>query len=97
MARSSASWRAQYNCAQSLLQQHGALLARLADMLMRDGEVSRPQLAQMFGLKAVGEPAVLAPHAERLAGFAGRYLPPPAEAATGHSTERAPAELDCAA
>jgi hypothetical protein len=76
MDRSSASWRASTNRAQSLLQQHGALLARLANMLMRGGEVSRPQLAQMFGLKAVGEPAVLASYAERLAGFAGRSLPP---------------------
>jgi hypothetical protein len=86
----------QYNRAQSLLQQHGALLARLADMLMRDGEVSRPQLAQMFGLKAVGEPAVLAPYAQRLASFSGRHLLPPAEATTGHSTERTPAEMECA-
>jgi hypothetical protein len=87
----------QYNRAQSLLQQHGPLLARLADMLVRDGEVSRPQLGRMFGLKAEGEPAVLAPYAQRLQVFSGRYLARPAPAASGLITEPEAVELVCAA
>jgi len=70
----------QFNRAQSQLQQHGELLARLADLLVRDGEVSRPQLGQMFGLKVASEPAVLAPYAQRLDSFTRRYLPRPAPA-----------------
>lgn len=59
----------QYNRAQRLLQDQAPLLARIADALMRDGEVAREDLAAMLGLALTGEPAVLAPYAQRLQAF----------------------------
>lgn len=61
---------AQYNRAQRLLQHNAPLLARLADALTREGEVSRGVLADLLGLQVAEEPAVLAPYADRLALFA---------------------------
>lgn len=61
---------AQYNRAQRLLQAHAPLLARLADALTRDGEVSRTDLGAMLGLPVTAEGAVLTPYAQRLSAFA---------------------------
>lgn len=66
---------AQYNRAQRLLQQHAGLLAQLAEALVRDGEVPRPQLARLLGLEIADEPAVLFPYALRLARFAPGTAP----------------------
>lgn len=64
---------AQYNRALGLLQDHAPLLAQVADLLARDGEVSRERMGQLFGLAVTQEPAVLAPYAERLDAFARRH------------------------
>ena len=65
---------AQFNRAQVLLQQHAPLLARLADMLTRDGEVPRPALAELLGLSIAEDAAVVAPYADRLARFTSAQL-----------------------
>ena len=64
----------QYNRALTLLQDHGALLARISDALVRQGEMSRAELAGMLGLQVTAEPAVLSPYAVRLSAFADRQL-----------------------
>lgn len=64
----------QYNRAQRLLQDNARLLARIADALMRDGELAREALAALLGRELAGEPAVLTPYAQRLAVFAKRQL-----------------------
>jgi cell division protease FtsH len=61
---------AQYNLAQRLLQEQAPLLAKIADALMREGEVARGTLAEMLGLKLAKEQAVLTAYAERLEAFA---------------------------
>ncbi|MES2938195.1 MAG: AAA family ATPase [Pseudomonadota bacterium] len=66
---------AQYARAQAILRQEAGLLARIADLLVTQGEVPREQLAQMFGLRETQEPAVLAPYARRLAAFAREHEP----------------------
>lgn len=59
----------QYNRAQRLLQGAAPLLSRIADALVREGELPRPVLARMLGLALTQEPAVLAPYAQRLEAF----------------------------
>jgi hypothetical protein len=66
----------QFNRALSRLQESAELLARIADLLCKDGEVSRLQLAEMFGLEITKEPAVLAPYAQKLAAFMLRQEEP---------------------
>ena len=67
----------QYNRALTLLRNNGSLLARISDMLARDGEVSRAALAEMLGLQVTEELAVLAPYAKRLSAFAQALLGQP--------------------
>ncbi|WP_374667045.1 AAA family ATPase [Ramlibacter sp.] len=57
---------AQYERAQRLLKEQSALLARVADALMRDGELPREALAQMLGLPVTEEIGVRPRFAERL-------------------------------
>jgi len=59
----------QYNRAQRLLQEQATLLAKIADALMREGEVARGRLAGMLGLELTGEEVVLTTYAQRLEAF----------------------------
>jgi cell division protease FtsH len=59
----------QYNRSQRLLQEQAPLLAKIADALMREGEVTRGRLADLLGLKLAKEQAVLTAYAERLEAF----------------------------
>jgi cell division protease FtsH len=63
---------AQFNRALALLQQHARELADIAELLMKHGEIPRPQLAEIFRLQLTEEPAVLAPYAQQLEAFAER-------------------------
>lgn len=65
--------RRQFGRAQSLLHANTGLLASIAQLLMRDGEVSRAALGEMLGLKVTQEAAVMAPYAGRLAAFAAAH------------------------
>ncbi|HSV47009.1 MAG TPA: AAA family ATPase [Ramlibacter sp.] len=67
---------AQYNRAQSTLAAHAPLLARMAQLLVAQGEIPRVQLAGLLGLEAGEEPAVLAPYAQRLAQFVRGHADP---------------------
>lgn len=64
----------QYNRAQHLLQDNARLLAGIADALMRDGEMSRENLARLLDVPLGGEPAVLVPFARRLEAFTEAQL-----------------------
>ncbi|TFZ07911.1 AAA family ATPase [Ramlibacter humi] len=55
--------------AQQLLRANAGLLARIAQALVRDGEVSRAELAQWMGLATGEDPLVTEPYAARLQRF----------------------------
>jgi cell division protease FtsH len=63
----------QFSRAHALLEEHAVLLAEVAGLLKRDGEVSRERMAALFGLAVTQDPAVLAPYAARLEAFARRH------------------------
>jgi hypothetical protein len=83
----------QYNRALILLRSSGTLLARISQMLVRDGEVSRVALAEMLGLRVTEELAVLAPYATRLAAFAQRQLEPLDSRPQQRAAPRSPADV----
>lgn len=76
----------QYNRALTVLRDNAPLLARVADILARDGEVSRVALAEMLTLRVTEELAVLAPYATRLSAFADRQLRQPESQTQRHAS-----------
>jgi hypothetical protein len=82
---------AQYNRALVLLQEHAALLARMAHLLARDGEISRERMGELFGLAVTQESAVVAPYAQRLEAFALRHRADAAPAAAPQARQAAEA------